>query len=281
MCSPRIVSALSAPGYRQVRAYAAILIAMTFFNPPAALGPLPAPALATSDRPQAPAAPLPAPTRAAVLPAAIRVRRWAIILAALFSGLLVFVSMLVDPAPDSTGAALIEAYAGHPVRQGIHTNLIHYGFALFAPVAFALVGLVCGRGAWLAKGAGLLPTIGLTTQPRRVLVDFHDVAVANLAGIDAAVAASDAVGALPGFLPLLLPALICSMIALPLAAAAAWRARLLPGWAPLALIVALGALRLLPGQIGFALLALATTGLAYALTRISPERWFSAPRTTP
>src|SRR5947207_799476 len=103
---------------------------------------------------------------------ALQLRRWAVILAALLSGLLVFISMLVDPAPDGDGKELILAYAAHPLRQGVHTNLIHYGFALFAPVAFALVSLVRGRGVWLANVAGLLAVVGLTTLPGLVLIDF-------------------------------------------------------------------------------------------------------------
>lgn len=214
-------------------------------------------------------------------PSAVRVRRWAVILAALLSGALVFVSMLVDPVPDASGEALIAGYAAHPLLQGVHTTLIHYGYALFAPVAFALVGLVRGRGAWLANGAGLCAVLGLTTLPGLVLVDYHDVATANVAGLSVAVAASDAVGTLPGFLPLLLPALISSALSLPLAALAGWRARLLPLWAPLALTAAVVAMPLLPGRVGFGLLALATAGLAYALWRIPLRRWFGEPEAAP
>jgi len=216
-----------------------------------------------------------------VYPSAVRVRRWAVILAALLSGALVFVSMLVDPVPDASGEALIAGYAAHPLRQGVHTTLIHYGYALFAPVAFSLVGLVRGRGAWLANGAGLCAVLGLTTLPGLVLIDYHDVATANVAGLSVAAAASDAVGTLPGFLPLLLPALVSSALSLPLAALAGWRARLLPLWAPLALTAAVVAMPLLPGRIGFGPLALATAGLAYALWRIPLRRWFGEPEVAP
>ena len=47
----------------------------------------------------------------------------------------------------------------------MHTNLIHYGFARFAPVAYAMVGLVRRRGAWIANLAGLLAVLGLSTLP--------------------------------------------------------------------------------------------------------------------
>ena len=207
-------------------------------------------------------------------------RRWAIILAAALSGLLVFISMFVDPGPDASGKELIQVYADHPLRQGVHTNLIHYGFALFAPVAFALVGLVRRRGAWLANVAGLLAVIGLTTLPGLVLSDFHDVGTAQVAGVDVAAAAADATGNLPGFLPILIPALACSLLTLPLAATAAWRARLLPWWMPLSLFVAFGVGRMLPGRVAFGPLALATAALAYALWRIPLPRWFGEPQTS-
>ena len=198
------------------------------------------------------------------------------ILAALLSGTLVFVSMLVDPVPDARGEALIRGYSAHPLLQGIHTNLIHYGYALFAPVAYALVGLVRGRGAWLANLAGLLAVLGLSTLPGLVVADYHDVATANVAGLGVAGAAADAVGGLPGFLPLLLPALASAALALPLATVAAWRAGVLPAWVPLALVVATASVPVMPGRVAFGLLALATAGLAYCLWRLPAARWFGA-----
>ena len=207
-------------------------------------------------------------------PPALQARRWAVILAALLSGTLVFISMLVDPVPDASGEALIRGYAAQPVLQGVHTNLIHYGYALFAPVAFALVGLVRGRGAWLANLAGLLAVLGLTTLPGLVVIDYHDVATANVAGVAVAAAASEEAGRLPGFLPVVVPALLASALSLPLAALAAWRARLLPAWVPLALGAAVAGMPALPARVGFGLLALAMAGLAYALWRVPAARWF-------
>ena len=53
--------------------------------------------------------------------------------------------------------------------------MIHYGFALFAPVAYAMVGLVRRRGAWIANLAGVLAVLGLSTLPGLVLVDYFSV----------------------------------------------------------------------------------------------------------
>jgi hypothetical protein len=205
---------------------------------------------------------------------ALQIRRWAIVLAAFLSGFLVFISMLVDPVPDANGKELIQGYADNPLLQGVHTNLIHYGFALFAPVAFALVGLVRGRGAWIANVAGLLAVIGLTTLPGLVVVDYHDVATAHIAGVEVAAAASDQVGNLPGFLPIIVPALVSAVLALPLATIGAWRARLLPGWVPLALLASMIGMTMVPARIGFGLLTIAMAGVAYALWQIPAHRWF-------
>ena len=60
---------------------------------------------------------------------ALSFRRWAVILAAALSGIIVLVSMFVDPVPGADGRELIQGYAANEGRQVLHTNLIHYGFA--------------------------------------------------------------------------------------------------------------------------------------------------------
>src|SRR5688572_8127246 len=117
---------------------------------------------------------------------ALSFRRWAVILAAGLSGVIVLISMLFDPAPDAVGRELIQAYAANDRAQGLHTNLIHYGFALFAPVAYAMVGLVRRRGGWIANVAGLFAVLGLSTLPGLVLTDYMLVGVEHVAGLDAA-----------------------------------------------------------------------------------------------
>jgi hypothetical protein len=147
-------------------------------------------------------------------------RRWAVILAAGLSGVTVLISMLFDPAPDAEGRELIQAYAANDRAQGLHTNLIHYGFALFAPVAYAMVGLVRRRGAWIANLAGLLAVLGLSTLPGLVFIDYFSVAVEHVAGLEAAVNAEGAVEKLPGFAAVTVPAFISAILAVPVASLA-------------------------------------------------------------
>jgi hypothetical protein len=206
----------------------------------------------------------------------LRARRWFIIVAPGLAGILALVSMVVDPVPTAEGRELLQGYAEDSGRQGLHTNLLHYGFVLFAPVAFALVAMVRGRGAWLANVAGLLAVLGLTTLPGMVTLDFFGVAAVNVAGLDVAEQINDEVGMLPGFVALVVPAFLASLLALPLATLAMWRAGLLHWAVPLAVTLGLlGGAEAWGGIPGFALLAASLVFLSVALWRMPIETWHS------
>ena len=49
---------------------------------------------------------------------ALSFRRWAVILAAALSGIIVLVSMFADPVPGAEGRELIQGYAANEGRQG-------------------------------------------------------------------------------------------------------------------------------------------------------------------
>jgi hypothetical protein len=209
------------------------------------------------------------------LPSALRVRRQAVIAAAGLSGLLVLVSMFVDPVPQADGRDLIVGYAGDLTRSGLHTNLIHYGFALVAPVVYAMVSLVRGPGAWLGNAAGVLAVIGLSTLPGLVLLDFTTVATALSADVDAAVAMEEQMGQLGWFLAIVIPAFLAAMVALPLALAATWRAGLVSGWLPLLAVITTLTMQFSPvWWIGFGANAVTMLMVAYCLARIPTLWWY-------
>jgi hypothetical protein len=209
---------------------------------------------------------------------ALSFRRWAVILAAALSGVIVLISMLFDPAPDADGRELIQAYAANDRARGVHTNLIHYGFALFAPVAYAMVGLVRRRGAWIANLAGLLAVLGLSTLPGLVLIDYFSVAVEHVAGVEVAVNAQDAVEKLPGFVAVTAPAFISSILAVPVATLALWRARLVAWWLPLVAAIALLGPNFLPGgaMVSFSVMAVGMLIVGWALWRIPAVAWYGS-----
>jgi hypothetical protein len=203
-------------------------------------------------------------------------RRWVVILAAGLSGVIVLISMLFDPAPDAEGRELIQAYAANDRAQGMHTNLIHYGFALFAPVAYATVGLVRRRGAWIANLAGLLAVLGLSTLPGLVFIDYFSVAVEHVAGLEAAVNAEGAVEKLPGFAAVTVPAFISAILAVPVASLALWRARLVAWWIPLVAAAAFLGPNFLPGLaiVAFSVMAVGMLVVGWALWRIPVVAWY-------
>ena len=205
---------------------------------------------------------------------ALSARRWAVIGSTSLAGIVCFVAMLLDPAPSTSGREMVEQYALHFHRQGLHTNVLHYGFALLAPVAYGIIGLVRGRGAWLANVAGLFAILGLSTLPGLVLADYHDVAVTKVAGIDVAMQAIDKTETLPGFLLVLLPALLSSFVALILALAALTRARLVHWAVPVAMLGGLVLMKVVDGIGGFAIFAAVMQLLAWSLYRIPREAWF-------
>lgn len=205
---------------------------------------------------------------------AIAWRRGGVVLFAGLSGVLALVSMFIDPAPSADGRELIEAYAASPGRQGWHTNLLHYGFALFAPVAYAMVGLARRRGAWLANVGGILAVIGLSTLPGLVAIDFAGVAVANVTDLDTAVAVQDEMDGMAAFGLLVAPAFLASLLALPVAAWALVRAGLFRWWVAAAVTVAFLGVNAIPDAlVGFAVMAAALLVLAYELWRIPPAVW--------
>jgi hypothetical protein len=186
--------------------------------------------------------------------------------------------MFVDPVPTAEGRDLIAGYAGDLTRSGLHTNLIHYGFALLAPVVYGMVALVRARGAALANVAGVLAVIGLSTLPGLVLLDFAPVAASLAADLDTAVAVEEQMGQLGWFVVIILPAFLCAMLALPIALTAMWRAGLVPGAMPLVAVATTLAMQFSTvWWIGFGSNAVTMLLVAHALARIPAERWYGAP----
>lgn len=209
---------------------------------------------------------------------ACAVRRWAVIVAAGLSGVLVLVSMLVDPAPSADYRELIAAYAGDQFASGLHTNLIHYGFALIAPVVYAMVAMVRHRGAWLANVAGMLAVIGLSTLPGLVIIDLVTTATVNATDVDTAYAAAQALDELPAFLAIVAFAFPAAVFALPVAIIAMWRAGLFPWYAALLAVPMAVAPQFLPWSAGFGVAMVWMLLVAYWLWRVPSSAWFGGDR---
>jgi hypothetical protein len=105
-----------------------------------------------------------------------------------------------------------------------------------------MAGLVRGRGVWLANIAGVLGFAGMTTLPGLLFVDWIDSATAQLWGVEGVNAWHDRVEQISWGMPFFqLPGFAGLALALPLAAFALWRSRVVRWWAPVAVIAAFAA----------------------------------------
>lgn len=177
---------------------------------------------------------------------ALRIRRGLLIASPVLAALLAILGSIADPAAGISGREMYEIYAEDPEAVQFKALALHWSYAFWIAPALLLVGLVRGRGAWLANIAGALAFAGLTTMPGLLFVDFYDSAIGQLNGADAAVAVSEhmdaTMWAVPAFAA---PGAAGFLLALPLTALALWRAGLVRWWAAAAAFGAIAAFSML------------------------------------
>jgi hypothetical protein len=199
---------------------------------------------------------------------ALAFRRWALVLLPIVAAVLIVAGVFLDPDIDASGRELAEEYAANPGVTQLSALSFHFAFVAWAPLVFALVGLVRGRGAWLANVAAILAVLGATTLPGFLIVDFYDIAIVDTVGGEAYDDVTDRLEELPGATVLFITGFLGHLLCLPVALFAAWRAMLLPLWVPLVVSAATIAAEIVqPFGSGLLVLAVAMVALAYALWR--------------
>jgi hypothetical protein len=202
------------------------------------------------------------------MPAALRLRRLAVVWASAVSGVLIVAGFFLDPDIGASGRELAREYAENPGRIQVSALSLHFAFALLVLPSFAVIRAVRERGAWLANAAGVCAVLGMTTLPGFLLVDFYDLAIYGELGGDAWQAVADRLEELPGATILFVSGFFGYLLTLPLALVAAWRARLLSWWPALAVAAGQIAAQAVPGGYGLLLFSGALVALTYALRRI-------------
>jgi hypothetical protein len=202
------------------------------------------------------------------MPAALALRRLAVVWAAAVSGVLIVAAFFLDPDIGASGRELAREYAENPGLIQLSALSLRFAFALLVLPSFALIRAVRERGAWLANVAGLCAVLGMTTLPGFLLVDFYDVAIYGELGGDAWQAVADRLEELPGATFMFITGFFGFFLTLPLALLAAWRARLLPWWPALVVTVGEIAAQAVPGGFGLLLMAAALIALTYALRQV-------------
>jgi hypothetical protein len=199
------------------------------------------------------------------------------VVAPVLAGGLAIVGAIADPAPAAQGRELVEAYAANPDALNFKSVGYHFAYTLWLAAALGLVGIVRRRGSWIANIAGALAIVGISTIPGFLLTDFIDSAMGRIVGIDEAVRVGNVVEEQWGLAVMAAPGFAGLLLALPLAAIAAWRAGLMSWWGPSSVIAGKVAFiafdATLPGNL---LLTLAFAIFAVALGRIDTAAWHSS-----
>lgn len=195
-------------------------------------------------------------------------RRGFLIAAPVLAGAFAIVGVANDPAIGESGRPLWEKYAANADSLQWKSFGLHWSYAFWTMTAFMLAGRVRDRGVWLANVAGLLAFVGATTLPGLLIADFYDSAIGQVAGAATTERVNDAMQAMWGMAAIALPGVIGALLALPIAALAAWRAGIIPVWA-FAVASAAVAVFILSGVTvwGATLMAVLFAVFAYALAR--------------
>lgn len=184
-------------------------------------------------------------TEPATVSRAVSVRRWFLVASPVLAGLFAIIGAYADPGAGLSGKDMWEVYIAEPERLQFKSLGFHWAYAFWITPALLLAAYVRGRGAWMSNIAALLGFAGATTLPGMLLSDWYDSAIGQLYGLEGTVAVSDHMGATMWGVPvMILPGIIGLLTALPLAAFALLRGRLVRWWAPVAVIAGTAAFML-------------------------------------
>ncbi len=173
---------------------------------------------------------------------ALAARRWFLIASPVLAGLFAVVGAANDPAVGLDGPRLYELYAANPEPLQWKSLGLHWSYAFWMAPALLLASYIRGRGSWIANVAAFLGFAGMTTLPGLLFIDWYDSALGQLYGVDATIAVNEHMGeTMWGIQAFVTPGIIGFVVALPLAAVAAWRAGLVRWWAPLSVVAGFAA----------------------------------------
>jgi hypothetical protein len=204
-------------------------------------------------------------------------RRWFVVLAPVLAGLCAVAGAAADPYTGD-GAALYEAYAEDPDGLQYKALAYHFAYLFWGAAALLLAWSVRGRGRWTANAAVVLALLGLSTMPGFILADFYDSSIGALFGVEGALQVEDRMGDMWALIVLASTGALGLVLALPVAALAAWRAGLLVWWAGLAATagIAVGFFVLGPTVAAGLLLTSGFVVLSVGLARMDPATWDGA-----
>ena len=170
---------------------------------------------------------------------ALAVRRALLVASPVLAGLFCLLGAIADPASGVGGDKMTRIYIDNPDPLQWKSTGYHWAYALWIGTALMVAPLVRGRGAWLATIAAVIGFAGMVTLPGMLISDWYQAAIGHAYGAEGVKQVEDhmitTMWGLKGFMVAGFPGLA---LALPLAAAALWRARLVRWWSFAATVAA-------------------------------------------
>jgi hypothetical protein len=207
-------------------------------------------------------------------------RRRATAAAFLGAGAITMAGILATPFEHgSSETAYLTSLVEHPKQAVVAAVLLHFGYLLFVPAAFAMARLA-RRGARKLSAIGISLAVLGSGLSGLLVTDLYDLSVAQHAGVAGGVPISNMDGvplASLGFISMGMLTSLGMTVGLALLAFAMRRARLAPVWPGIAVLggfaVSFGAHDLLRTALGFGLVCVAIAFLGITVLRMSDERF--------
>ena len=165
---------------------------------------------------------------------AARWRRRAGMLSLAGAGVITLAGFLVEPWAATAGdAAEYQAFVDQPTRAMLAAVLLHFGYLLFVPAAFALLPIAVHRGRRLAHVGIVFAVLG-AGESGILVIDFYNLAISRSIGAQQAVAlGTQQDQVMSGIALIALPSMIGLLLGAVLMAFAQWRGRLVRLWVPI------------------------------------------------
>ncbi len=212
---------------------------------------------------------------------AARWRRRAGVLSLAGAGLVTLAGFLVEPWGSAPGdLAEYQAFLAQPSRAMLAAVLLHFGYLLFVPAAFALLPIAARRGRRLAHVGIVFAVLG-AGESGILVIDFYNLAISRSIGAQRAVElGTQQQDVLSAIALIALPSMIGLALGAILMAFAQWRARLIPVWVPVLTGVGMVGVSflgttLVPAVVSCAVLAAGLLGQAVGLGRC-PDAVYAA-----
>ena len=188
--------------------------------------------------------------------------------------------ILATPFENSSSESdYLKSLVDHPKQAMIAAVLLHFGYLLFVPAAFALARLA-RRGARKLTAVGITLAVLGSGLSGLLVTDMYDLSIGRHAGTVGGVPISNMehVPLAPlGFITMAMLTSLGMMVGLVLLAVATWRARLAPVWPAIAIFAgfgtAFGAHDLLRTAIGFGAVSVAIAFLGITVLRMGDHRF--------